>query len=98
LSSEEANKVEQKNAVFDHCNFKSDQEIFRNPIENERYRLAERPTFLLNFPNTEIEKTYAFKNISDNKGTDIFSLCLYTIVGDTIIYNIADMKGLNAWQ
>jgi len=98
FSSEEANKVEQKNAVFDQCNFKSDQEIVRNPMENERYRLVERSTYLLNFHNMKIEKTYAFKNISDNKGTDIFALCLYCILNDTIIYYIADMKGLNAWQ
>lgn len=53
---------------------------------------------LLEFNNTEIERVYSVKNINDHKGTDIFSLCLYTTVGDTIIYYIADMKGLNAWQ
>lgn len=97
ISYGEADNVEEKNAVFDHCNFKPDLEIIRNPIENERYKLVERPRMLIEFNNTEIETVYAGKIINENKGTDIFLLCLYTIIGDTIIYYIADNKGLNAW-
>ena len=52
---------------------------------------------LFSFQNIENEMTYASLNISDNKGSDLFTICLYVIMGDILIYFIADGKNMKAW-
>jgi hypothetical protein len=52
---------------------------------------------LLNFQNVEIEMTYAFRLISENRGTDMLLMGLCTILGDTLIYFIAHKKNIPAW-
>ncbi len=83
--------------MFSKCDFRPDLEIIRNPIENERYRLVERPNMLFSFNNIENEKHYAFTKIGENKSSDFFANCICTIVGDTLIYFIADSKNMPAW-
>jgi len=52
---------------------------------------------LFSFQNIENEMTYASKNISENKGSDLFTVVLYVIMGDILIYFIADGKNMQAW-
>jgi hypothetical protein len=52
---------------------------------------------LFSFQNVENEMTYASLNISENKGSDLFTVGLYALLGDILIYFIADGKNMPAW-
>ena len=52
---------------------------------------------LLSFNNVENEMNFAFRNIRDNQGSDIFTLCVYAVVNMTLINNIMSTVGAPAW-